>query len=334
MFLKIFLTVLILYSTLLFPQGVFLREGSGGFLFGIRYAKDNPNSLFRTNLGYSFNGRFEAGLDIGKSVLKEQLLGYDLNLIGVAPSLGIVQHTPPFLFSLKASYIYSSMNSDGLDILGLKARSNYYSFGGTARWRYPLSANTFFQPFAGVDYIAGSESFVLAVADKPLSLYRQIAAGETGNVWTNNWAVAFGIDFCITTSSADVFYLTPNFQFNDSDNYAGIRAGFVLRTNKSTLTGEVQEIYNTTEDHGVLYCDIRAVSEHFILILMPEKINMKIGDIFYIVRPDGTQGENSADKRIGLATVVKIKENRVVMKTKLFDPANPVSQNDKLECRY
>lgn len=341
----------LLFSTSVFSQGEFLKKGTSGLsaTSGYHYGEDYYD--FNGKLGYSVKGVFDFGIGIAKEVNRQKVLDDDLNTLSLNPYIALNQHSKLAILSMNFSYRHDFISSDAFDILDIQARGDYYSAGSSIRLRIGESQSFFIQPSISADYVAGRAK---AFNDAPVnaqpnvesifslsrssikndSIYQEIPAGQTRSDFTQELILNFGVDFCFKASDRLILYLTPNFLWKKDDTRIGINAGIVLPTPgmPKAKAYKNEQIIPAMPRQKVIYIDIKNAMEKHFLIHMTNETPMKVGDSFYIVRADN-QGSSNWMK-IGLASVVKIQDNKVVLESDLYNENDRVTTRDKILFRY
>ena len=148
--------IMILSTTAIFAQSVFIEKGENAFGGGALFTMDSDTFESGGQLGYSFNGIFDISLYVGVGKVDDDTMG-DTGYFGIAPGVEyfFIKQNDEYPVSVSADFSlnYVSFFSDDLDALDWDVSSNGYSIGGNVYYEYELSEKISVIPSFGLEMI-------------------------------------------------------------------------------------------------------------------------------------------------------------------------------------
>jgi hypothetical protein len=83
-----------------------------------------------------------------------------------------------------------------------------------------------------------------------------------------------------------------------------------------------------------IYLKIQKVYKQYLLLYITPEIPMKVNDEFIIVRYEMQDNHDYGYSPLAIGKVIKIKENKVVLKYDLIDNSYVINENDKVEYKF
>ncbi len=133
-----------------------------------------------------------------------------------------------------------------------------------------------------------------------------------------------------TLQAGSIFEATTISDANINVEKAKSEKPYISQKEDEINTNDLSKLFGEKEP---LYIEIKNIVKQYMLIYKTTDINMNVGDEFPIVRQIGQDIYSPNFKDIGIATVLKIKDNKVALKFKLYDNKELIKKSDKIEYR-
>jgi len=202
-------------------QGIFLKKGMSGFgLQGGFSSAENIIGL-SAGVGYSANGIFDIGFSVGRLFVDDNVIGDNLSVIGLAPSLTVhfLKQDKQIPFSLFGfgGYERDNFSADVLDQNGLDLFTDSFFVGGGAYSNIAVTPRLDLIPVASFTYITTEAT----VKDN---------SGNSISESDNSTGVGLGLSFGIKNDSGNIFYVTPAISLSEGNNGFSLSLGYVFVT--------------------------------------------------------------------------------------------------------
>ena len=216
------LILFLIFSFLIYQNSIsqssYLNKNQSGFLFDGGLSTNNNSTGFSGGFGYSFLGKFDLGLSVGRYSYNEQFLGEDLYSTSISPSISFIpikqNERIPLSIELSAFYHRSIYSNQLFTDYNIDMTDNATSFGTSLFTKIPISESMSVQPNIGVSFISVTSN--VSGLPEPIT--------EKNNVSV----VGLGIDLIFKTSSINSFIVTPSIAFSKDATGFGIYFGYLI----------------------------------------------------------------------------------------------------------